>query len=143
MRRFLSAFPLAGALLALSIGGASAAMTMATVQLRPPANIHMMALARAAGTARISYAKHDADIRLTADNLPQLATLHANAYVLWLVGGTHKVNAGSLKVDGDMAALHTTTMDATFNRLVVTAERSARVMRPMGTRVLVGAVMRH
>src|SRR5436305_9230805 len=103
MRRFLFALALAGALLALSMGGVHAAMTMATVQLHPPANTHMMALAHATGSARISYTKQDADINLTADNLPRPAALHANAYVLWLVAGTHKVNAGSLKINGSMA----------------------------------------
>ena len=143
MRRFLFALALSSALLSLSIGGVRAAMTMATVQLRPPANIHMMALAHATGTARISYTKQDADINLTADNLPRPAALHANAYVLWLVGGTHKVNAGRLKINGNMAGLHTMTMDVMFSKLVVTAERSATTMKPMGTKVLTGAVMRH
>ena len=143
MRRLVTVLALAGAVPLLGIGGANAAMTKATVQLRPPASIHMMSLAHATGTARISYSTHDADIRLTADNLPRPAALHANAYVLWLVSGTHKVNAGTLKIDGNMAGLHAMTMDVTFNRLVVTAERSAMPMHPMGTRVLVGSVMRH
>lgn len=141
MRQLLSALALSGAMFSLTVSGSYAAMTRATVRLHPPANAHMMAIAHTSGTARISYTAHNADIKLTADNLPRPSALHEGAYVLWLVTGMHKVNAGSLKIDGNMAGLHAMTMDVMFNRLVVTAEKSAAAKAPMGPRVLVGTVM--
>jgi hypothetical protein len=143
MRKLLSAVALGGALLALGIGVASAASSKATVQLKPPANTHMMAIAHAFGTAKITYTAHDADIKLTTDKLPKPSVIHEAAYVLWLVHGKQKANAGALKINGNMAGLHVMTMNTMFTKLVVTAEKMATEKTPMGPQVLVGNVMHH
>ena len=143
MRKVLSALTLGGALLSLGAGASLAASMAATAQLKPPAGTHMMAIAHAYGSARIAYTAHDATINLTADNLPKPSALHENAYVLWLVNGAHKINAGSLKITGSMAGLHAMTMDTMFTGLVVTAEKSATTKDSMGPRVLAGQVMHH
>lgn len=144
MRAMLAVLTLVLSLLALNTGHVSAAMNSATVTLHP-ANMHLMSIAHATGSAHITYTNggHDATIKLTTDNLPRPATLHASAYVLWLVNGSHRVNAGALHINGMMAGLTAMTMDTAFNRLVVTAEKSMSAAHPMGTRVLVGTVMKH
>jgi hypothetical protein len=105
--------------------------------------MHNMEIAHATGSADISYTKHDATIKLTTEKLPNPMALHEHAYVLWLVNGNHKISAGSFMVHNGMGALHTMTMDTNFNKLVVTAERSAHAMHPMGVTVLIGQVMHH
>ena len=142
MRKSLAGLALAGALVSVGAGGALAAMMNQTVRLYTPSHAVKMAM-HATGTAKITYTTHDATIQLTADGLPAPASIHEAAYVLWLVNGTHKVNAGSLHVNGMMAGAHVMTMDTAFNKLVVTAEKHANVMHAMGPKVLVGAVMHH
>lgn len=142
MRKLIPAGLLVGAVLSLGVAGTQAAMMKTTVKLHPPAHGMSMTM-HAFGSAKIGYTAHDADIKLTTDNLPAPAALHEGAYVLWLVNGMHKVNAGALHVTGNMAGLHAMTMDVAFTKLVVTAEKSATVKDAMGPKVLVGAVMHH
>lgn len=142
MRRLLSAIVLGSALLSLSIAVTAAASNRATATLHPPMHTKMMAIAHAAGSATISYTMHDATIKLTTERLPQPAAIHESAYVLWLVNGMHKVNAGSFMVHGGMGAKSLMTMDVTFRQLVVTGEKSATVKHASGPVVLSGAVMR-
>lgn len=142
MQKTLAVMALAGALLLAGAGGALAAMMNQTVHLKAPAGAMKMTM-HAMGTAKVSYTTHDATIQLTTDGLPAPASIHEGAYVLWLVNGAHKVNAGSLHVNGMMAGAHIMTMDTAFNKMVVTAEKQANVMHAMGPRVLVGTVMHH
>lgn len=143
MRKMLVSVALAGAVLSLGVAVTSAAPNKVTVQLKPPTGTHMMAIEHATGTAKITYTAHDANINLTTDNLPKPAVIHAKVYVLWLVNGAHKVNAGALKLHGNMGGLHAMPMMVTFNKLVVTAEQSATEKAPLGAKVLVGNVMHH
>ena len=143
MRTSLAALALAATLLSVTALGSQAAASKAVVQLHPPMHTHMMSITHSKGTARISYTAHDADIRLSTTKLPNPSTLHASVYVLWLVTGNHKMNAGSFMVHNGMGALHKMLMNTTFNQLVVTAEKQGSAMHPMGTQVLLGTVPRH
>jgi hypothetical protein len=145
VRKFFFALALSAVMMSVGLAGAFAARNHVSVKLRPPVmHSHMMMMVEHAyGNAKISYTKRDADINLTADKLPKPGTIHENAYVLWLVNGSSKVNVGSLSVHGNMAGLHKTTMNVKFNKLVVTAEKSLTVSHPMGPKVLAGDVLRH
>jgi hypothetical protein len=144
VRKICSLSLVLGSLLVLTLSVAFASSTKATVTLKPPKSGHIMAMVKHAfGSAKISYTANDAAINLTTDNLPKPSAIHAKVYVLWTVRGTHKLNAGALKLTGNMGGLHATTMDTKFSSLVVTAEQSKTEKAPMGTKVLVGPVMHH
>lgn len=143
MRRSLAALALAATLLSVTATGSLAAAKTAVVQLHPPMHSHMMSIAHSKGSARISYTAHDATINLTTQKLPTPKSLHGNVYVLWLVTGKQKTNAGSFSVHNGMGALHAMVMQTMFSRLVVTAEKSMHGMHPMGTQVLLGSVPHH
>jgi hypothetical protein len=143
MRRVLSGLVLAGALSAMGLSTALAAPVM--VKFHPVAASHaMMMTMHTTGSATITYTKHDADIRVTTDNLPAVASVHGKYYVVWATTGT-KMNsyAGILTVHGNMAGGHYMIMDTMFNKLVVTAEKSMHPMHAMGTRILAATVMHH
>jgi hypothetical protein len=131
------------ALSLLGVTSTSAAMTKATVHLRPPAGTHMMDIMHAMGSASITYTAHDATIKVTTDGLPAPSMLHESAYVLWLVTKGKGVYGGTLKVTGNMAGVHAMVMDTTFTKLVISAEKSMHPMHRMGPKVLVGTVMHH
>lgn len=143
MRKLLSLLALVGALVSLGAAVTAAAPSKVSVQLKPPAGTHMMAITHAFGSATISYTAHDADIKLTADKLPKPGAIHEKVYVLWSVKGKHKLNVGGLKVHRNMAGLHKMIMDTTFTQLVVTGEQSVAEKAPMGPKVLSGTVMHH
>lgn len=143
MRHPLAAIAAGGAALFLTMTAALAAPSKQTVMLHAPMPNHMMAIAHATGSALISYTAHDATITLTTEKLPNPTTLHENVYVLWLVAGKQRMNAGSFAVHNGMGGLHAMTMDTMFTKLIVSAEKSSHVMHPMGVKVLVGAVMHH
>jgi hypothetical protein len=146
MRRLLPILVLGTALCAFNTPSAGAAAMMATATLKPPAGMHMMAIEHAMGSARITYTGngHDATIKLTVDGLPAAKSLHARAYVLWLIGSKQTVRAGTLSVQADgMGGISAMTMFTKFSKLAVTAEMARTGGHPMGTRVLVGTVMHH
>jgi hypothetical protein len=144
MRRVLSGLVLAGALSAMGLSTALAAPVM--VKFHPVAASHamMMMTMHTTGSATITYTKHDADIRVTTDNLPAVASVHGKYYVVWATTGTRmSTYAGILTVHGNMAGGHYMIMDTMFNKLVVTAEKSMHPMHAMGTRILTATVMHH
>ncbi len=145
MRRVISGVVLAGALTAVSLASAVAAPVM--VKFHPVRASHamMMMTMHTTGSATITYTKHDADIKVTTDNLPAVASLHGKYYVVWATTSSSKMTtyAGVLTVHGNMAGGHYMIMDTMFNQLVVTAEKSKHPMHSMGTRVLTAAVMHH
>ena len=144
MRKVISGIMLAGAVTAMSLASAVAAPMM--VKFHPVAASHamMMMTMHTTGSATITYTKHDANIKVTASNLPAVASVHGKFYVVWATTGS-KMNtyAGVLNVHGAMAAGHYMIMDTMFNQLVVTAEKSMHPMHAMGTRVLTATVMHH
>jgi hypothetical protein len=144
MRRYILGMVLAGALMAASLASAIAAPMM--VKFHPVTASHamMMMTMHTTGSATITYTKHDADIKVTAGNLPAVASVHGKFYVVWAITGT-KMNtyAGVLTVHGAMAAGHYMVMDTMFTQLVVTAEKSMHPMHSMGARVLTATVMHH
>jgi hypothetical protein len=143
MRRVLSGLVLAGTLSAMGLSTALAAPVM--VKFHPVAASHaMMMTMHTTGSATITYTKHDADIRVTTDNLPAVASVHGKYYVVWATTGTRmSTYAGILTVHGNMAGGHYMIMDTMFNKLVVTAEKSMHPMHAMGTRILTATVMHH
>lgn len=140
MRRFVYAAALAATLMLGGLTQASAAMP-ATVALHPPAGSHMMSIMHAFGSARISYTMHDANIKVTTDNLPAPAAAGGRYYVVWAVRNATRTWAGVLNVHGAMAGGHYMIMDTMFTQLVVSAEKTRHPMHMMGARVLVGAVV--
>jgi hypothetical protein len=142
MRKTFIAFMVSTALLAFLATGASAAPSKATVHFHP-ANMHMMAIVHSSGSATITYTAHDASIALTANKLPAAAMLHEKVYVLWLITGAQKTNAGALVLHKGMDTLHAMVMQTKFTKLVVTAEKSPHGAHPMGVTVLTGDVMHH
>jgi hypothetical protein len=143
MRRTLALLILGGSLLTGGLSAALAAPNTETVALHAPMHTQMMALEHAMGSAVITYTAHDATIKLTTEMLPSPVALHEHVYVLWLAHGSRQANAGSFTVHNGMGALHAMTMDTTFTKLVVTAEKAAHAMHPMGVKVLTGNVMMH
>jgi hypothetical protein len=144
MRRVISGMGLAVALTAMNLASAVAAPMM--VKFHPVAASHamMMMTMHTTGSATITYTKHDADIKVTTNKLPAVASVHGKFYVVWATTG-NKMNtyAGVLNVHGAMASGHYMIMDTMFNQLVVTAEKSMHPMHSMGTRVLTATVMHH
>lgn len=144
MRKVLMGLVLAGAVSAAGLSSTLAAPVM--VKFHPVAASHamMMMTMHSTGSATITYTKHDADIKVTTDNLPAVASVHGKFYVVWATTGT-KMNtyAGALTVHGNMAGGHYMIMDTMFNKLVVTAEKSKHPMHAMGARILTANVMHH
>lgn len=144
MRRGLSGFVLAAALITVSLTSALAAPDM--VKFHPVTASHAMMLMtmHASGTATISYTKHDASITVTTTNLPTLVSLHGKYYAVWAVTGSKMTTfAGVLTVHGNMAGGRFMIMDTMFTQLVITAEKSMHPMHASGARVLAASVMHH
>jgi hypothetical protein len=143
MRKLLSALALGGALLAVGAGGTLAANMNQTVMLHPPMHTSMMAIAHANGTAHLMYTTNDVSFSLSVKRLPAPKAVHASVYMVWLVKGSHKVLAGHFTKHTGVVFHSAMIMDTTFNKLVVTGEKSMTRATPMGPTVLSGTVMHH
>lgn len=144
MKKGLSGLVLAGALSALSLSSALAAPMMVKFHAVTASHAMMMMTMHTTGSATISYTKHDADIKVTTDNLPKVASLHGKYYIVWATTGTKMTTyAGVLTVHGNMAGGHYMIMDTKFTKLIVSAEKTMHPMHAMGTNVLTASVMHH
>jgi hypothetical protein len=144
MRRALSGLALLGALGTATLSSVLAGSVM--VKFHPVAASHamMMMTMHSSGSATISYSKTEANIKVTTDNLPAVASVHGKYYVVWATTGTKmSTYAGVLAVHGNMAGGRYMIMDTMFNKLVVSAEKSMHPSHAMGARILTATVMHH
>jgi hypothetical protein len=140
MKKFLTVLALGAAVFGVTAHGVLAATMHETIHLKPAS---MSSLAKAFGTAKVTYTKQDVAIHLTTDNLPKPSSIHASKYyAVWLKSGTKSWFVGDLKLNGYMAGVSKMLM-LKFQSVTVTAETSAHPMHAMGTLVLYGMSAHH
>ena len=96
MKKLLSVFALAMAVLGLTAIGASAAMMTATATLHP-ANMHLMAIEHATGSAHITYTSNGHDATIILPTTATSPTHAGNATVMFhgaIQGATVACGAG-------------------------------------------------
>jgi len=137
MKRTIGTLCLAAAAALVPLGATHAASSHVAVILHPAAqfksNAHFM---HVMGTAKVRYAKGDAYINLTVNNLPMAASIGKRAYVLYAGDGAMTDRVGALHLSGHMAGVNGEVMMAKVQNLYVYAESNAQDMHPHGTLVL-------
>jgi hypothetical protein len=141
MKKILTVLVLGAGMFAFSAHGALAATMHETIHLKPAS---MSSLAKASGTAKVTYTKQDVTIHLTTDNLPMPSAIHASKYyAVWLKAGSKSWYVGDLKLNGHMGGVSKMLMLQKFQDVTVTAEKSPHPMHAVGTLVLSGMSARH
>ena len=141
MRKFRTVLAFGAAMFGVTAHGVLASTMHETIHLKPAS---MSSLAKAFGTAKVTYTKQDVAIHLTTDNLPKPSSIHASRYyAVWLKAGTKSWFVGDLKLNGNMAGVSKMLMLQKFQSVTVTAEASAHPMHAMGTVVLSGMSAHH
>ena len=137
MKKTIGTLCLAAAAAIVPLGAAHAAPSHVAVTLHPTAklksNAHFM---HAMGTAKVRYAKGDAYINLTVENLPMPSSVGKRAYVLYASDGAMIDRVGALHISGHMAGINGEVMMARVQDLYVYAESNAQNKHPHGTLVL-------
>ena len=137
--RGLALILLAGLVPVTALAAGPPATMSATLQVTGKFKANM-GFKHVTASAKVRYAKGDAYITLTTDNLPRATTIGEKAYVLFAADGNMKDRVGALHGSGMMAGVTGEVMMAKVQDLYVYATPSMNTMHAMGKLVLSGMV---